>query len=1175
MFAARNSLVSPLLALLAAAATVAAEPTTTPVEGLRQNTPTYHALVGAKIVAAPGKVIEKGTIVVRDGVITAIGPEVNVPKGAVVWDYSDRTIYPGFIDAYGEQTVEGATTTADGSWNKNVTPQFRLDQRYTAAADVNKKLRSQGFAVRVVAPTAGIIKGQSVVVTTADLATNLAVLRAGASLHVRLTPFRGGGPRSYPASPMGAVALVRQTFLDAQWYRRAWEAHHATAGVPRPEANDSLAALNRFLDSGAPIVVDASDVLYFMRADALGREFDLKVIVRGSGKEYQRIEAVKAAGRTVILPLEFPKPPNVTDAEAQMSVSLERLMHWDIAPENPARLAKAGVPIVLTTHGLKDSATFLTALRKAVSRGLSEDDALKALTTTPATLFGLSKQYGTLEAGKSASLTVVEGNLLGDKGKVIDSWVEGRRYVVQAKTFADIRGHWELTLPTKAKGIAEKYTLVLEGEPGKPTGKLLRGKKEAPLKNSVIDGTQWIGALKGDPIDLKGELQLSATILAPPASEGSKAPVPTLEGLAVTPDGRRHGWSGKRVEPPKTTTPAKETEAKPTETKQPAGDKKPATAKPDANAAKEPPKEDKPAATPTPKTPDDQPPKKPIEEQPAVKNTDAKPADAKPGKTKTTEQPKPAATPAGTKPVEPKPMTPKTGDDQPPKRPIEEKPKTPAGEPGTEKKPDDRKPDDKKQEEKKPEAPKTALYPVNYPLGDFGLDRPPVQHRLVAFTNATVWTCAEEGVVEGAVVLVERGKIKAVGRNVAVPTGAFVVDCRGKHLTPGIIDCHSHIATDGGVNEATQSITSEVRIGDFIDPHDLNIYRQLAGGVTAANILHGSANTIGGQNQVIKFRWGALAEEMKFAAAPAGIKFALGENVKQSNWGADSSGRYPQSRMGVEQLLIDAFQAAKDYKNRRLDYRRNKRGLPPRVDLELEALVEVLEGERLIHCHSYRQDEILAFLRVCEAFHVRVATLQHILEGYKVADVMARHGAGGSSFSDWWAYKYEVWDAIPYNGALMHDAGVVVSFNSDDAELARRLNLEAAKAVKYGGVKPEEALKFVTLNPARQLGIDKYVGSIEPGKDADLALWNGSPLSSLARCEQTWVDGRKYFDRADDLKRRDEMAKRRAALVQRALASGEAADDGSSDRGTMWDREDIYCGCRSPHRRLEDRKDGQ
>jgi len=331
--------------------------------------------------------------------------------------------------------------------------------------------------------------------------------------------------------------------------------------------------------------------------------------------------------------------------------------------------------------------------------------------------------------------------------------------------------------------------------------------------------------------------------------------------------------------------------------------------------------------------------------------------------------------------------------------------------------------------------------------------------------------------------------------------------------------------------------------------------------------LHGSANTIGGQNQVVKFRWGALPEEMKFAAAPAGIKFALGENVKRSNWG--SSSRYPQTRMGVEQLLRDAFRAAEDYRRRWKDYRSFKRGLPPRVDLEQEALVEVLEGKRLIHCHSYRQDEILAFLRVCEEFHVRVATLQHILEGYKVADVMAKHGVGGSSFSDWWAYKFEVYDAVPYNGAIMHEAGVVVSFNSDDAELARRLNLEAAKAVKYGGVPPEEALKFVTLNPAKQLGVDKFVGSIEPGKDADLVLWSASPLSTFSRCEQTWIDGRKYFDRSEDVRRREEMAARRTALIQRVIASGEPIETSSDDdKKPSWARDDIYCGCRSPHARL-------
>jgi N-acetylglucosamine-6-phosphate deacetylase len=240
--------------------------------------------------------------------------------------------------------------------------------------------------------------------------------------------------------------------------------------------------------------------------------------------------------------------------------------------------------------------------------------------------------------------------------------------------------------------------------------------------------------------------------------------------------------------------------------------------------------------------------------------------------------------------------------------------------------------------------------------------------------------------------------------------------------------------------------------------------------------------------------------------------------------------------------------------------------LPPRVDLELEALAEVLDGKRLIHCHSYRQDEILAFLRVCEDFHVRVATLQHILEGYKVADVIAKHGAGGSSFSDWWAYKFEVWDAIPYNGAILHDAGVLTSFNSDDAELARRLNTEAAKAVKYGGVAPAEALKFVTLNSAKQLGIDRRVGSIEVGKDADLAVWSRSPLSSFTRCEQTWIDGRKYFDRTDDAKRRDDVAARRTALIQRILSSGESSSGTDDDsKKPMWDREDVYCGCRSPH----------
>ena len=365
------------------------------------------------------------------------------------------------------------------------------------------------------------------------------------------------------------------------------------------------------------------------------------------------------------------------------------------------------------------------------------------------------------------------------------------------------------------------------------------------------------------------------------------------------------------------------------------------------------------------------------------------------------------------------------------------------------------------------------------------------------------------------------------------PAGAVVVDGTGKHVTPGLIDAHSHIAIDGDVNEASHSVTAEVRVGDVVDATDIAIYRQLAGGLTAANLLHGSANTIGGQNQVIKLRWGGDAETLKFDGAMPGIKFALGENVKRSGWG---SPRYPGTRMGVEQVLKDAFDAAREYQRTWRDWKAAPRGRPePRRDLRLEALAEILERRRGVHIHSYRADEILMFARLARELNIHVAAFQHVLEGYKVADAMAAIGAGGSTFTDWWAYKMEVVDAIPYNGAMMQRAGVLTSFNSDDSELARRMNTEAAKAVKYGGLKPEEALAFVTLNPARQLGIDSRVGSLEPGKDADFVVWSASPLSTYARAEQTWVDGRRYFDLETDRRLRAEAAQERTRLVAQVL----------------------------------------
>jgi len=409
--------------------------------------------------------------------------------------------------------------------------------------------------------------------------------------------------------------------------------------------------------------------------------------------------------------------------------------------------------------------------------------------------------------------------------------------------------------------------------------------------------------------------------------------------------------------------------------------------------------------------------------------------------------------------------------------------------------------------------------------------------RDVLVKGATIWTVAQSGVLENGDLLVRDGKIVAVGKSLTAPGGALVIDAAGKHVTPGLIDAHSHTAVDGPVNEGTNNITAEVRIGDVLDPDDIAIYRELAGGLTTANVLHGSANSIGGQNQVIKLKWGVTADELRFLSAPPGIKFALGENPKRSNFPAgDREPRYPVTRMGVEESIRERFLAAKQYTRDWASYEKLKpkeqeRQVPPRRDLQLEALEQILRGQRLVHSHCYRQDEILMLIRLADELGFKIATFQHVLEGYKVADEISRHGAGGSTFSDWWAYKIEAWDAIPFNGALMAQRGVVVSFNSDSNELARRMNLEAAKAMKYGGMPEQDAIKFVTINPARQLGIDKRVGSLEPGKDADFVIWNGHPLSVYTRAEQTWVDGARQFDLTADLAARAEIDKKREAII--------------------------------------------
>ncbi|NQT13609.1 MAG: amidohydrolase family protein, partial [Planctomycetes bacterium] len=824
-----------------------APPSTKPVEGLRENTPDVHALVGGRIIVAPGRVIEEGTVVVSAGVIVDVGAEVTVPPDARIWDLAGKTVYPGLIDSYSPASVPSVSTTRGAPhWNQAVQPQRDAARGYRVDESLNSTLRSQGITCRLIVPDSGVIRGTSALVTTGDGPAREAVVVDRVALHVRLSINRKGDDRgTYPNSPMGAVALARQAMYDADWHRRAWQTYRSDPARPRPERNEALERLGDYVDGDKLVILEAQNEQSFLRADRFAREFAVRAMVRGSGREYCRLEAIRATGRPVIVPLEFPKPPDVGTPEAALGVSLSRLMHWDIAPENPARLAEAGVPIALSGDGLKSPKEFLKAVRTAVRRGLDADAALEALTIQPARLFGASDRLGTLDVGKAAHLVVADGDLFAEKTRVLQTWVDGRQYEVVDDPLVDVRGAWRVTLPSDRK---KRLILTVSGKPGKLEGTMRLDRKEAKDTKLTLVGlrdARFGCTFDGRSLESEGMVQLSAVVSV--SADGKT----TWLGNLHWPDGGLSAIDVKPVEPPAD------------------------------------------------------------EEQ------------------------------------------------------------------------DEEKADEEKESESPTDA--AASFAVNYPLGAFGRAAPPEQPEVVVFKGATVWTCEEAGVLEGASVMIGAGKIMAVGNDLRVPPDAVVVDCRGKHLTPGVIDSHSHMATDGGVNESTQAITSEVRIADFLNPADVAIYRQLAGGVTTSHVMHGSANPIGGQDQVIKLRWGAIDEELKFAEAPTPLKMALGENVKQSNWGDEYTTRYPQTRMGVVEIIRDAFQAAKEYQGSWDEWRRTRRGLPPRRDLELDALVDILEERSWIHCHAYRQDEILALLRTLEDLGIRAGTLHHILEGYKVA----------------------------------------------------------------------------------------------------------------------------------------------------------------------------------------------
>jgi len=1004
--------------------------TTQPVEGLRDADPSPVLLEGAEVIGSPGSTPKSMSILIDGNRIVQVAEEIKPPPGTERRDVTGMRIYAGFIDAMHEvELPDELPTEPNGHWNQNVTPETRavwFDQDREAEL---RKLRSQGITAQLLAPKNGIIKGTSCVVLALDRGHPQHLIRSDVSQHLTLTVPRGKRRDKYPNSPMGAVALVRQAFYDAIWYRDANQVYANNRQVPRPQPNRSLERLADCIDSGT-VVIDAANERMAIRATDLAKEFSLDMIIRGSGYEYCELSQIAASGYPILLPVDFPEKPATKTLESIRETPLRAWMHWHFAPENPARLDQAGVTFCLTSDGLDDPSTFLKQVRVAVDRGLDERAALSAVTTVPARLFGLEDVVGKIEAGMLANFVVTDGDLFAKETKIVETWVAGERFSIEkdatAKSANALRGTWSIVLPrdlskTKESTDAE---LIIENTADKTTAQICLGNIETE-NNQELKLTEIV----------RSRARLSASAEFNKLSDSFVGGVSKLTFLIVSDDDSISFLQATLTLPDAT----------------------------EVNV--------------------------PIRRKEVV----AKEADEK-----TSE------------------------------------------------------PDEMKLE------PAQSVDLV-YPLGAYGLNGIPDSPGVVLFRGATVWTSGDEDRIENGDVLVIDGKIVDVGSELAVPPGGKVVNLKGKHLTPGLIDCHSHIATDGGINESGQAITSEVRIGDFIDNSDIAIYRQLAGGVTTSNILHGSANPIGGQNQVIKLRWGASMDAMKFAGAPAGIKFALGENVKRS------SGRYPNTRMGVEQIIRDQFLAAREYEAEQRAWQSGRRdGLPPRRNLQLEAIAEIQRGQRWVHCHSYRQDEILATLDVLEEFNVQIGTLQHISEGYKVADRIAEHGAMASAFADWWAYKFEVYDAIPYNGIIMHNAGVVVSYNSDDAELGRHLNVEAGKAMKYGGLSAEQALTFVTLNPAKQLRIDDRVGSIEKGKDADLVVWSGPPLSAASRCEQTWIDGRCYFDLETDKQLRERDRSARAKLVQLAQRSPDEPDSKpkakkETEEADRWERVDIYC----------------
>lgn len=1138
--------------------------------GPRRTVPGHVVLHGAAVHVSPGKVIERGAIEVRDGRIVAVtdigGGGWTPPAGATAHDLTGYRVYAGFIDAYVETEAPRPDPGAAGThWSPMVTPERSVLDGDGLDGKSAEGLRKLGFAAAGLAPmnaggrpqreageepspwnasparSGGIFRGVGAVVSLAEAEADRSLGRPPAyaerayqsiAFELARESSREGDTnwRGYPNSQMGAIALIRQTFHDAA-YRSAERAGGRFTGPA-----DALDALSPSARPGLT-VFQTEDELEALRAAKIAREFGLKAAFVGCGTEFRRLEAIKGDGLAVILPLTYPKAPDVSSQAKAEATDLREMMTWEQAPTNARRLDAAGLSVSLTTAKLRDRGEFWTNLRSAIRHGLAGERALAMLTTNPAALLGVSDQLGTIEPGRRANLVVASGDLFATAGKaakIIDVWADGKRHIVTPTQEAAFAGTWDVTTEPAAK---EPIRLTFSEDPTPKVSVWSIDEKGKPktltARRVQAQGKVVTFAFDHDDFGADGVMLVTGVFSA--GRMASDADV--LSGTAVMPDGAALKFRATRRKPSEFEGVWRvfEAEGKPI---------------PDTERVLMEFKDD--GLTISAKMGDEPEKKTPAEglviEGASATYTHSLKIFGMEGQSKDA-----VRIEGGTLVGE---STFDDGSKHPFKARKQEKPAA---------------------EEDEDDAAKDVPEEIGVPFGPYQRSGMPAAAGVVAVTNATIWTTnGNNEVIEGGTLLVRDGKIAAVGTGIPVPEGATVIDAGGKHVIPGMIDCHSHTGISKGVNESGQAVTAEVRIQDVTDPDAISWYRQLAGGVTAVNNLHGSANPIGGQNCVNKVRWGAPhPDDMHFAGREtytqdnavgtpdraskiiSGIKFALGENVKQSNWGERFTTRYPQTRMGVETIIRDRFTAAREYIGAWRAHRANPSGVPaPRRDLELEALAEILENERLVHCHSYRQDEILMLARVSEEFNFRIGTYQHILEGYKVAEAIAARAIGASAFSDWWGFKVEVQDAIPHAGPIMWEQGVNVSYNSDSDELARRMNLEAAKAVKYSDpsrpIEPAEALRFVTINPAKQLGIDGFTGSLEAGKDADFVIMTGEPLSVYSRVEATYIDGRRYWSREDDAADRGKIAKERSRLVQKLLADKKRAgrsDEGGKDAG--------------------------